>query len=175
MILRRHVWRGGEKTPHYLGLHELYEQERLLASSISRERLAAKLGLRDVTRVSKHLTKLEQAGVVQRMRTGRQSIYVLGEWVDYSEGNDGSKRIEWFYLDRVFGLDKADVAKRATSDDGKAARRTWPKTATSEVARKRHTVIEKRIEKKKPLETELKTACFANCHHCSSPRTRPST
>ena len=88
------------------------------------ERLAAKLQLRDVTRVSKHLTKLEQAGVVKRKRTGRQSIYVLGEWVDYSEGSDGSRRLEWFYLDRVFGLCD-DVAKRATSDAGDAAHRCF--------------------------------------------------
>lgn len=128
LILRRYIWRGGEKKPHFLGLHELYEEDRLLVSSISRERLAALLQLKDVTRVSKHLTRLEQEGVVRRIRTGRQSIYVLGEWVDYSEEKDGSKRIEWFYLDRQFGLAKSDVAKKATSEVGKSARQMWSKT-----------------------------------------------
>lgn len=146
VILRRHVWRGGEHTPHYLGLHELYEEKRLLVSSISRERLAAKLQLRDVTRVSKHLTKLEQAGVVRRIRTGRQSIYVLGEWVDYSEENDGSKRLEWFYLDRVYGLSKTDVAKKATSDGEKSARQKWSRTPRQTWRRKPHSNREENRE-----------------------------
>ena len=73
VILRRYIWRGGEKTPHFLGLHELFEEDRLLVSSISRERLAAKLQLKDVTRVSKHLTRLEQEGVVRRREQRRET------------------------------------------------------------------------------------------------------
>jgi hypothetical protein len=140
MILRRYIWRGGEAKSHLLGMHELYEQKRLLVSSISREKLAEKLNLKDVTRVSKHLTKLEELGVVRRIRTGRQSIYVLGEWVDYSENKDETKRLEWFYLDQKFGpkqqkepqkgtvptTQSSDVAQNTTSDVAQNAHQTWP-------------------------------------------------
>ena len=138
LILRRHIWRGGELKPHFMGLHTLYEKERLLASALSREKLAAKLGLKDLTRVSKQLTKLEEVGVVRRIRTGRESIYVLGQWVDYSEEQNGAKRLEWFYLDQKFGPKqpaeqtgtglKVDVAQNATSDVAKSAHQTWRAT-----------------------------------------------
>ena len=80
---------------HFLNLHHLYENDKLLVCSISNEKIASLLQLKDLTRVSKQLTKLEKYGVVKRIRTGRQNIYVLGEWYDYSEGKDGSKRLEW--------------------------------------------------------------------------------
>lgn len=142
VVLRRYIWRGGELKPHFLGLQQLYEEEKLLVSALSREKLAAKLRLKDVTRVSKQLTKLEGLGVVRRIRTGRESIYVLGEWVDYSEDHDSTKRLEWFYLDQKFGSKQPhtsptetvrrpqtpDVAQKATSDVTQNAPRTWPKT-----------------------------------------------
>jgi len=138
LILRRYIWRGGALKPHFMGLHTLYEQERLLVSALSREKLAAKLGLKDLTRISKQLTKLEEVGVVRRIRTGRESIYVLGEWLDYSEEQNSAKRLEWFYLDQKFGLkqteEKAattqsvDVAQKATSDVAQSARQTWRAT-----------------------------------------------
>ena len=93
LILRRYIWRGGEDKPHFLNLHHLYEHDKLLVSSISNAKIASLLQLKDLTRVSKQLTKLEKYGVVKRIRTGRQNIYVLGEWYDYSEGKDGSKRL----------------------------------------------------------------------------------
>jgi hypothetical protein len=68
-----------------MNLHNLYETDKLLVCSISNEKIASLLHLHDLTRVSKQLTKLERYGVVKRIRTGRQNIYVLGEWYDYSE------------------------------------------------------------------------------------------
>src|SRR5690348_1728738 len=103
LILRRFIWRGGEDKPHFLNLHHLYEDKKLLVCSISNEKIAALRNLHDVTRISKHLTKLEAYGVLKRMRTGRQNIYVLGEWYDYSESKDGSRRLEWFYVEQKFG------------------------------------------------------------------------
>ena len=113
LILRRFIWRGGERKPHFLNLHNLYENDKLLVSSISNEKIASLLHLKDLTRVSKQLTKLEKYGVIKRIRTGRQNIYVLGEWYDYSEAKDGSKRLEWFYVEQKFGVSKSDLAKRA--------------------------------------------------------------
>jgi hypothetical protein len=85
------------------------------------------LHLNDLTRVSKQLTKLERYGVVKRIRTGRQNIYVLGEWYDYSEAKDGSKRLEWFYLEQKFGVSKSDLAQKAKSELHPHAGQTWPK------------------------------------------------
>jgi hypothetical protein len=75
----------------------------------------------------KQLTKLENYGVVKRIRTGRQNIYVLGEWYDYSEGKDGSKRLEWFYLEQKFGVSKSDLAQKAKSELHPHAGQTWSK------------------------------------------------
>jgi len=113
LILMRYIWRGRE---HRLGLHNLYWKERKLASAVGREKIASKLGLKDETRVSKHLTALQESGVIQLMRTGRENIFILGEWVDISEQQDKSKRKEWFYIERVFGAPTSDVAKNTTSD-----------------------------------------------------------
>lgn len=114
LVLRRYIWRGGADRPHFLDLHRLYEEDRLLVCSLSNEKLAEKLGYKEVNSMTKPLTRLEEAGVIRRIRTGRQSIFVLGEWFDYSEGNDGSKRMEWFYLERRFGL--SDPSKSDGSD-----------------------------------------------------------
>ena len=113
LILRRFIWRGGENKPHFLNLHNLYENDKLLVSSISNEKIASLLHLNDLTRVSKQLTKLERYGVIKRIRTGRQNIYILGEWHDYSEMKDGSKRLEWFYLEQKFGVSRSDLAQKA--------------------------------------------------------------
>ena len=127
LILRRYIWRGGEGKPHFLNLHNLYETDKLLVCSISNDKIASLLHLNDLTRVSKQLTKLETYGVIKRIRTGRQNIYVLGEWYDYSEGKDGSKRLEWFYLEQKFGVSKSDLAHKAKSELHPHAGQTWPK------------------------------------------------
>jgi hypothetical protein len=127
LILRRYIWRGGENKPHFLNLHDLYETDKLLVCSISNEKIASLLRLHDLTRVSKQLTKLERYGVVKRIRTGRQNIYILGEWYDYSEAKDGSKRLEWFYLEQKFGVSKSDLAQKAKSELHPHAGQTWLK------------------------------------------------
>src|SRR5215216_3369695 len=127
LILRRFIWRGGESKPHFLNLHTLYETDKLLVCSISNDKIASLLHLHDLTRVSKQLTKLERYGVVKRIRTGRQNIYILGEWYDYSEAQDGSKRLEWFYLEQKFGVSKADLAQKAKSELHPQTGQTWSK------------------------------------------------
>ena len=126
LILRRFIWRGGENKPHFLNLHQLYEHDKLLVCSISNDKIASLLHLHDLTRVSKQLTKLEKYGVIKRIRTGRQNIYVLGEWYDYSEAKDGSKRLEWFYLEQKFGVSTSELAQKAKSELHLQTGQTWP-------------------------------------------------
>ena len=75
----------------------------------------------------KSVTKLERYGVVKRIRTGRQNIYVLGEWYDYSEAQDGSKRLEWFYLEQKFGVSTSDLAHKAKSELHPQTGQSWSK------------------------------------------------
>lgn len=119
LVLRRYVWRSTEA--HYLGLHELYLNERKLVCALERDKIAELTGVVRQN-ISAFLTRLEQRGIIQRIRTGRQNIYVLGEWVDVK--GDGSYKVEWFYVDGVFGISKTDVAKTATSDVAKSRHQT---------------------------------------------------
>ena len=105
------------------------------------------LNLKDETRVSKHLSVLEDMGLIQRKRTGRETIFILGEWFDISERKDRSKRKEWFYIEQKFGGNSSssdddggdddspdnddgggrtsDVAQNATSDVYSDTPQTW--------------------------------------------------
>jgi hypothetical protein len=135
LILRRYIWRGGE---HRLGLHKLYHQDRKLASSISGKRMAELLGMRDVTKISKHLTYLVDLKVVERIRTGRESIFVLGEWF-MPTGWDVSK--EFYYLENVFGTSDGDLPnpqnqtwpKRPNQNWPNKPNQTWPKRPNSNI------------------------------------------
>jgi hypothetical protein len=106
LILRRYVWRS--TTPHQLGLHEFYWHKQLLVASVENDLIARKMGIKDVTRISKYHKSLEDFGVVRRLRTGRANIFILGEWIDISEHQDKSKRLEWFYFDQKFGAPAPD-------------------------------------------------------------------
>jgi len=99
LLLRRYVWRSEERE-HSAGLHELYAHG-LLTCSISVASLAEKAGVSERS-VKEATSRLEDMGIVQSKATGREKVYVLGEWVDISEEKDGSVRKEWFYLERVF-------------------------------------------------------------------------
>jgi hypothetical protein len=142
LILLWYVWRGEH---HRLGLDEMYKHEHKLVVAIGREFIAKKLRLQDETRVSKHLKKLEDLKLIERTRTGRETIFVVGEWVDISEEHDGSAKKEWFYYERVFGKQKkdssnetrkggdeespiSDVAQNATSDMHKTPHQRRPET-----------------------------------------------
>lgn len=136
LILRRYIWRGRD---HRLGLHSVYHDEQKLASAISRTKVASMLNLKDETRVSKHLSLLEEMGLIRRKRTGRETIFILGEWIDISERKDKSKRKEWFYIEQKFGGDSNGSDDGGdggdTPDDGPGKKRTSDvaQNATSEV------------------------------------------
>ncbi len=99
LVLRRYVWRSTERE-HSAGLHTLYAHG-VLACSVSVATLAEKIGVSDRS-IKEATTRLEHLGIVQSRVTGREKVYMLGEWVDISEKKDGSVRKEWFYLERVF-------------------------------------------------------------------------
>lgn len=110
LVLLRHVWRG--RTEHYMGLRKLYVEENKLVSSLTRAKIAEYTDIAE-DNISRHLTALEKKGIIQIGRTGRQNIFILGEWIDVY--GDGSYRgVEWFFIDGVFGVSKDDLTK--TSD-----------------------------------------------------------
>jgi hypothetical protein len=99
LLLRRYVWRSQERV-HSAGLHELYAGG-LLTSAVSVATLGEKMTA-SVRSIKEATARLEDLGIVQSRATGREKIYLLGEWVDISEKKDGAVRKEWFYLERVF-------------------------------------------------------------------------
>ena len=92
LVLRRNVWRSEKR--HYMGLEKLYSEEHRLCSSLTREKISAVTGVAE-DNVSRHLSALTKKGIIKRRRTGRQNIYVLGEWTGYLFGpGDSLSRIE---------------------------------------------------------------------------------
>ena len=121
LILRRFIWRGGT---HRLGLHNLYRKQQKLASSISADKIASLLQLKDPTRVSKHLAYLIDQGVVQKIMTGRENIYILGEW-HTPQGMRVAK--EFYYLENRFGVSKSELAKKAKAELQESPGQGWHK------------------------------------------------
>lgn len=106
LLLRRYIWRSQERL-HSAGLHELYA-EGLLTSAVSVATLAEKMAA-SVRSIKEATARLEDLEIVHSRPTGREKIYLLGEWVDISEKKDGSVRKEWFYLERVFSGRGAEI------------------------------------------------------------------
>jgi DNA-binding transcriptional ArsR family regulator len=94
LVLRSHIWRSSQA--HYMGLDQLYAREKKLACSLTREKIAEVTGVAP-DNISRHLSALEKQHLIQRLRTGRQSVFVLGEWIDVK--GDGAYHLEWFYLE----------------------------------------------------------------------------
>ena len=119
IVLRRNVWRSTEE--HYMGLHKYYDN-RLLTCSLEREKISEMTDVA-VNNISHHLTDLEQKGIIQRIRTGKQNVYVLGEWIDVL-GSD-YREVEWFFMEGVFGISKADLLLTVRSRVTKALGETY--------------------------------------------------
>lgn len=111
LVLRRFVWRSVD--PHYMGLHTLYRQQQKLVCSLERDTIAEFIDIAP-DNISRHLSKLQDRGVIKRILTGRQSVFVLGEWIDVN--GDGSYKVEWFYMEGIFGLSKPDLTLSVRSD-----------------------------------------------------------
>lgn len=122
LVLRRYVWRSDK--PHHMGLDRMYLDEKLLASSVDREHVAEITGVAP-DNISRHLSSLTKKEIIRRVRTGRQNIFVLGEWIDVHQ--DGSFRgLEWFYLDGKFGVTKSDLTVSVRSDLTKTSDQNRP-------------------------------------------------
>ena len=114
------------------GKVSIFHEEQKLASAVSRTKIAAMLNLKDETRVSKHLSALEEMGLIKRRRTGRETIFILGEWFDISEKKDKSKRKEWFYIEQKFG--GTSSSSDDNSGDGDSPQDGDDNGSTSDVA-----------------------------------------
>ncbi len=100
LVMRRHVWRSTE--PHYMGLHDYYTRG-YLTCSLEREKIADLLDLSLVS-ISNDIQALQRRAVIERLRTGRQNIFVLGHWVEAE-----SATYEHFYLDRLYVRSKESL------------------------------------------------------------------
>ena len=103
--LRRYIWRSRSRRNPIAKVNELYAEGYLVAT-VERAYLAQKLGIKEERHISRHITELCQMGVIERISTGRQNIYILGKWEDRSVQQDGSYIIELFLLERHFGVEK---------------------------------------------------------------------
>jgi DNA-binding transcriptional ArsR family regulator len=119
IVLRRNVWRSNEE--HYMGLHKYYDK-RLLTCSLEREKISEITDIA-VNNISHHLTDLEKKGIVQRIRTGKQNVYVLGEWIDVL--GSGYREVEWYFMEGVFGISKQDLLLNVRSRVTKALGQTY--------------------------------------------------
>jgi DNA-binding transcriptional ArsR family regulator len=148
LVLRRNIWRSSER--HYMGLHDVYLREQLLACSLERKKVSEVTGV-DPDNISRHLSKLAERKVIRRRRTGRQNIYVLGEWVDVN--GDGSYKLEWFYLDGRYGVTKADLTEGVRSELSETSGLNRPGASDNnrEVNREENTVKANGIEQLKRM------------------------
>ena len=110
LVLRRYVWRSA--TPHRLRLHEYYAQG-LLASALSRDKIAECLGSVSPRQVTRDINALISRGIIKSVETGRGNVFILGKW-----GRDPEENVyyEYFYLDRLSVRMDKNVQAEWTSD-----------------------------------------------------------
>lgn len=106
LVMRRYVWRSD--IPHRLRLHEYYDRG-LLASAISRGKIADCLGGVSARQVSRDINSLIKRDIIKSVNTGRGNVFILGKW-----GRDPEEDIyyEYFFLDRL----QVRVDKNVPSD-----------------------------------------------------------
>lgn len=127
MLLRRYVWRSAARPHPFRQVNELY-RDGFLAAAVPREVLGEKLGVRGLPSISRHIAELEALGVIRKVKTGRQNVYVLGTWEDRSAAGDGRYVEETFFLDQLFGPEPfappamSDVAPGLSSEPPAGAR-----------------------------------------------------
>ncbi len=97
-ILARYIWRSDK--PHSLGLHNLYA-EGLLSCAVKLDRIQEHFcGNRARASVVRDLKNLEEQGVIERYRSTKPTIYILGRWENKREpGRLKRIRVEWLYAE----------------------------------------------------------------------------
>ena len=110
LLLRRYIWRSVERA-HSLGLHQYYSQG-LLASALSREKIADALGGISLRQVSRDIKSLVGRNLIKPVRTGRGNIFILGRW-----GRDEEDNVyyEYYFLDRLQTRPDENVISDMTS------------------------------------------------------------
>lgn len=103
--MRRYIWRSRERLHPIAAVNELRGQGKLVCS-VERGVLARKLGIVHQEHVSRHITQLVKMGAIHTVRTGRQSVFILGTWEDRSAHADGTYIVELFFLEQLFGVEK---------------------------------------------------------------------
>ena len=145
LCLMRYIWRSS--SPHPIPKVDELRRDGYLVSTVGREKLAELLGYKHDTRVSKLMADLESLGLIERVSTGRQAVYVMGRWRDESFAGDGSYVVEILFLNQRFGGDRksqirldeeasaSDVSSGSTSEVQKRVRQNGRGTgeSTSEV------------------------------------------
>lgn len=103
--MRRYIWRSRDRLHPIAAVNELRGQGKLVCS-VERGVLARKLGIVHQEHVSRHITHLVKMGAIHTVRTGRQSVFILGTWEDRSAHADGTYIVELFFLEQLFGVEK---------------------------------------------------------------------
>lgn len=115
--MRRYVWRSSTRLHPIAAVNDLRAQGKLVCS-VERGVLARKLGILHQEHVSRHITLLVKMGAIRTVRTGRQSVFILGTWEDRSAHADGTYIVELFFLEQLFGVEKRpQISPESGSDD----------------------------------------------------------
>ncbi len=113
LLLRRYIWRSIERE-HSLGLHQYYSQG-LLASALSREKIADALGGISLRQVSRDIKSLIERSLMKPVRTGRGNIFILGRW---ARDEDDDVYYEYYFLDKLQTRPDISVTSDLTSQTG---------------------------------------------------------
>ena len=111
LIMRRYIWRSDK--PHTLGLHEYYASG-LLASALSREKLAQSLGGISARQMTRDINALIERQVIRSVVTGRGNVYILGKW---AVDKEDQVYYEYFFLDRLHKRVDKNVQAEWTSNE----------------------------------------------------------
>lgn len=157
MVLRRYVWRGTTRRHPLEKVNQLRGQG-FLVSALSRAVLARKLGISEVSHISRYLAELVSRGLIEKVRTGRLNAFVLGTWEDRSHAGDGSYLQEMFFLEQRHGADgedsaSSDMSRRDTSRIDMSSRDISDVSpgGRPEVSKSTHNNREENNPKKKPM------------------------
>lgn len=131
--LRRYIWRSRTKRHPLAQVNDLLAQGNLVATA-DRSYLAQKLGVKDESHISRYIGELCKMGIIERISTGRQNIYILGKWEDRSIQRDGSYIIELFLLDRYFGMENRPQIIPGEGNTAMALQEDFSGMSTSDMA-----------------------------------------
>lgn len=102
--LRRYIWRSQSRHPIPI-VNQLFASGNL-CTGVEHSIIARKLGIKEVSHISRHVKTLLDMKVMKRVTTGRGNVYVLGTWENRSLNPDRKDIYEFYFLDQYFGTDQ---------------------------------------------------------------------